>query len=174
MLSAKPFTVMALLLGSLALAELTPYTGPPPRFPANRSPFGFGSLTTGGSSSNSSSVFLVDNMPDLRTALSLPYPRTVYVQGNITGHQITFSKGNGSTYGDCQWFIDTGAVKQFNFTRYVMSLNESYMESVGVEAGRNGTIEGVSAGEFLTLLKKMNVSFSFFFSLVQFFLFWGA
>lgn len=37
-------------------------------------------------------------MPDLRVALSLPYPRISYVKGNITGHEITSDPANGSTY----------------------------------------------------------------------------
>lgn len=47
-----------------------------------------------------------------------------------------------------------------------MSLNESYMEDVRLEAERNGTVEGMNAGEFLTLLKKMNVSALRFIALV--------
>ena len=149
---------MAFLLGSLAVhAELTPYNGPAPILPANRSTFGFGSLTTGGAAANSSSIFLVDNMPDLRTALTLPYPRIVYVKGNITGNQITADTGNGSTYADCQWFTDNSGAKQFNLTRYVMSLNTSYMDSVKAVADKNGTIEGMSAVDYLALLKKQNV-----------------
>ncbi|PVH89200.1 polysaccharide lyase family 1 protein [Cadophora sp. DSE1049] len=148
---------MAFLLGSTAVhAELTPYTGPEPILPANRSTFSFGSLTTGGAAANSSSIFLVDNMPDLRTALTLPHPRIVYVKGNITGNELTSDAGNGSTYADCQWFTDNSGAKQFNLTRYVMSLNSSYMDSVKLEAEKNGTIEGMSAVDYLALLKKMN------------------
>ncbi|KAL5321531.1 hypothetical protein ACEPPN_009490 [Leptodophora sp. 'Broadleaf-Isolate-01'] len=151
-----PLAAVALLMGSAARAELTVYTGPAPNLPANRSTFSFGSLATGGSATNSSSIFLVDNMPDLRTALTLPYPRIVYVKGNITGHQITSDAANGSTYADCQWFTDNSGAKQFNLTRYVMSLNTSYMDGVKLAADSNGTIEGMNAVEYLALLKKMN------------------
>ncbi|KAH9206140.1 hypothetical protein DL95DRAFT_469915 [Leptodontidium sp. 2 PMI_412] len=87
---------MAFLLGAIsARAELTPYTGPTLNLPANRSTFSFGSLATGGAAANSSSSFLVDNMPDLRVALSLPYSRIGYVKGNITGHEMTSDPANG-------------------------------------------------------------------------------
>ena len=162
LLSVGSIAAMAFLLGSTAVqADLTPYTGPAPSLPENRSTFGFGSLTTGGAAANSSSIFLVDNMPDLRTALTLPYPRIVYVKGNITGNQITADAGNGSTYADCQWYTDNSGGKQFNLTRYVMSLNSSYMDSVKAVADKNGTIEGMSAVDYLTLLKKQNVGLFF-------------
>ncbi|KAH7351202.1 pectin lyase fold/virulence factor [Rhexocercosporidium sp. MPI-PUGE-AT-0058] len=143
-------------MARVAQAELTIYTGPAPNLPPNRSTFSFGSLATGGSAANASSIFLVDNMPDLRTALELPYPRVVYVKGNITGHQITSDVANGSTYADCQWFTEKSGAKQFNLTRYIMSLNTSYMDGVKLAADRNETFEGMNAVEFLTLLKKMN------------------
>lgn len=162
-----PLAAVALLMGSAARAELTVYTGPAPNLPANRSTFSFGSLATGGSATNSSSIFLVDNMPDLRTALTLPYPRIVYVKGNITGHQITSDAANGSTYADCQWFTDNSGAKQFNLTRYVMSLNTSYMDGVKLAADSNGTIEGMNAVEYLALLKKMNVGTLSYFVLVH-------
>ncbi|KAH6699815.1 hypothetical protein BKA61DRAFT_681813 [Leptodontidium sp. MPI-SDFR-AT-0119] len=102
LLAVSPPAAMAFLLGAIsARAELTPYTGPTPNFPANRSTLSFGSLATGGAAANSSSIFLVDNMPDLRVALSLPYPRISYVKGNITGHEKTSDPANGSTYADC-------------------------------------------------------------------------
>ncbi|KAK0102343.1 hypothetical protein ONS95_005966 [Cadophora gregata] len=154
---ASPFAALALLLACIgASAELTPYTGPAPILPAKRSTFSFGSLTTGGSAAKSSAIFLVDNMPDLRTALTLPYPRIVYVKGNITGNQITSNAGSGSTYANCQWYTDNSGAKQFNLTRYVMSLNTSYMDSVKAIADKNGKIEGMSAVDYLALLKKMN------------------
>ncbi|KAI9049851.1 hypothetical protein LZ554_006001 [Drepanopeziza brunnea f. sp. 'monogermtubi'] len=144
------FSTAALLVRSLVSAELTPFTGTPPALPENRSPFSYGSLATGGSA-DPSAVFLVDNMPDLRTALEMDSPRTVYVKGNITGHEIT-----SGTYADCQWFIENCPTKQFNFTRYVMSLNESYMDSVKLESENGGKVEGMDATEYLELLKKMN------------------
>ncbi|KAK2627535.1 hypothetical protein QTJ16_003501 [Diplocarpon rosae] len=149
------FSAAALLFDSITTAELISYKGPVPILPANRSPFSYGSLATGGASTNASSVFLVDNMPDLRAALTLPYPRTVYIKGNISGHEIT-SAANGSTYADCQWFIDNSGAKKFNFTRHLMSLNQTYMDGVAAESAKNGTIEGINAGEFLTLIKKSN------------------
>lgn len=161
LLSVRSLAAMAMLLSRIAQAELTPYTGPAPNLPANRSTFSFGSLATGGSAANSSSSFLVDNMPDLRAALTLPYPRIVYVKGNITGNQITTDAVNGSTYADCQWFTDNSGGKQFNLTRYLMSLNTSYMDGVKLAADANGTVEGMNAMEYLALLKKMNVSIPF-------------
>ncbi|EKD12796.1 uncharacterized protein L3040_006950 [Drepanopeziza brunnea f. sp. 'multigermtubi'] len=149
------FSTAALLVRSLASAELTPYTGTPPALPENRAPFSYGSLTTGGSAADPSAVFLVDNMPDLRTVLAMDSPRTVYIQGNITGNEITSAK-DGGTYADCQWYIDNSPSKQFNFTRYVMSLNESYMDSVKLESEKGGTVEGMDATEYLELLKRMN------------------
>ena len=38
-----------------------------------------------------------------------------------------------------------------------MSLNSSYMDSVKAVADNNGTIEGMSAVDYLALLKKQNV-----------------
>ncbi|KAK6582061.1 hypothetical protein PZA11_005758 [Diplocarpon coronariae] len=155
MFTFRLFSVAALLLESITTAALTPYTGPAPNLPAQRAPFSYGALATGGSSANASSVFLVDNMPDLRVALTLPFPRTVYIRGNISGLEIT-SAANGSTYADCQWFIDNGGAKRFNFTRYLMSLNQTYMDGVAAESAKNGTMEGMNAGEFMDLLKRMN------------------
>lgn len=164
MFSSRLFPAQLLLLVccnlQLARAELTPYSGPPPELPPNRVPFSYGSLATGGAGADASSIFLVDNMPDLRTALELDRPRTVYVQGNIAGNEIT-AGANGSTFADCQWYIDDSPVKQFNFTRYVMSLNESFMESVKAESQRGGTIEGMNATEFELLLKEIQVSVFF-------------
>ncbi|KAL3422291.1 Pectate lyase plyB 1 [Phlyctema vagabunda] len=154
LLLAKYF--VALCTSTCAVsAALVPYTGPAPDLPADRQPFGFGVQTTGGAAANTSSVFLVDNMIDLRAALTLPYPRIVYVKGNVAGNEIT-SGPNGTVYADCQWYIDNGPVKNFNFTQYIMSLNSSYTDSVAAAAAANGTIDGYNATEYLVLLKKMN------------------
>lgn len=119
----------------------------------DRQPFGFGSEATGGGTPTDSNTFVVDNMMDLRTAMELTTPRTIYVKGEITGNQI-----NETTFGDCQWYIDNSNVKSYNFTLYLMAMNETYMAAVKAASAADAEFEGQNATEYLTVLKKQNVS----------------
>ncbi|KAF3910424.1 hypothetical protein ABW20_dc0105428 [Dactylellina cionopaga] len=131
-------------------AALEPYTGPAPVLPL-RFPFGFGKDVTGGGKPNKTTTYLVDNMPDLRTALSMTGPRTVYVKGEIFGNEI-----NETFSGNCQWYIDTSNVKQYNFTLYIQSLNATYVAEVKAAAAANQIIDGRNATEVAALLPRMN------------------
>ncbi|KAI1855793.1 hypothetical protein JX265_012238 [Neoarthrinium moseri] len=114
----------------------------------DRQPFGFAKQATGGGNGN---VYVVDNMMDLRTALTKPEPRTVYVKGEIQGKQI-----NETTYGNCQLYIDSSNVPNYNFTLYIMAMNSTYTSSVKAAAAANQPFEGRNATEYLTLLNKQN------------------
>lgn len=118
----------------------------------DRQPFGFGSAATGGGIATANNTFIVDNMSDLRTALKLMTPRTIYVKGEIDGTQI-----NATTHADCQYYIDHSRVPGFNFTLYVMAMNETYMEAVKAADAAGEEFEGRNATEYLSLLKKQNV-----------------
>jgi pectate lyase len=118
----------------------------------DRSPFGFGAQVTGGGSTNN--TYVVDNMMDLRSALTKAEARTVYVKGEIKGNQI-----NETTSGNCQYYIDTSTVPDYNFTLYLMALNETYTDAVKAAIAANETFEGRNASEYLTLLNKQNVGF---------------
>lgn len=135
---------------------LTAFTGTYPKLPSARAPFGYGSNTTGGAE-NKSAVYVVENMMELREALTLDYKRTVYVKGEIDGLEI--SAGN---IANCQWFIDNSRVKQFNFTQYFMSLNATYMTTVADAVAAGKTVDGHNATEYQKLLKKMNVRFTLY------------
>ncbi|ORY59166.1 pectin lyase fold/virulence factor [Pseudomassariella vexata] len=117
----------------------------------DRQPFGFGSEVTGGGSPTQENTFIVDNMMDLRTALTLTTPRTVYVKGEIKGSQI-----NHTTYGDCQYYIDTSNVKQYNFTLYLMAINTTYTDAVKAAVAAGEMFEGQNATEYLALLNHQN------------------
>jgi hypothetical protein len=130
---------------------LTPYTGDPPSLP-DRSPFGFGSETTGGAADDGTNTYLVDNMVDLRTALTLDVPRVVYVKGELEGNEI-----NSSFSADCQWYIDNSPNTDFNFTQYIMAYNETYMDEVEAAADAGEDIDGYDAAELYDLLKHQNV-----------------
>ncbi|KAH8145100.1 uncharacterized protein LAJ45_10880 [Morchella importuna] len=143
-----------LLLSALpsALSTLTPYSGPPPAH-LTRTPLGFAQHSTGGGlppAANSS--YIVTTMPSLRAALQLPSPKTIYVNGTLHGNTI-FDNG---TSADCQWYIDHSASPAFNFTMYVLSLNETYVAAVNAAVAANGTWEGGSASEYRVRLGKMN------------------
>ncbi|KAK6501146.1 hypothetical protein TWF481_008994 [Arthrobotrys musiformis] len=140
------------LLAGLAhqAAAIEPYLGPPPILPL-RFPFGFGKDVTGGGRPDETNTYLVDNMLDLRTALSMSGPRTVYVKGEIFGNQI-----NETYSADCQWYIDNSNVKQYNFTLYVQSLNATYVAEVKAAAAANEIIDGRNATELAALLPRMN------------------
>ncbi|KAF3110205.1 hypothetical protein TWF594_010147 [Orbilia oligospora] len=129
---------------------LEPYTGLPPILPP-RFPFGFGKDITGGGRPNKTNTYLVENMLDLRTVLSMTGPRTVYVKGEIFGNQV-----NETYSADCQWYIENSNVKQFNFTLYVQSLNATYVAEVKVAAAANEIIDGRNATELAALLPRMN------------------
>ncbi|RVD85296.1 uncharacterized protein DFL_003622 [Arthrobotrys flagrans] len=140
------------LLACLAYqaTALEPYAGSPPILPL-RFPFGFGKDVTGGGRRDKTNTYLVDNMPDLRTVLSMTGPRTVYVKGEIFGNQI-----NETYFADCQWYIDNSNVKQYNFTLYVQSLNATYVAEVKAAAAANEIIDGRNATELAALLPRMN------------------
>lgn len=116
----------------------------------DRQPFGFAEQVTGG---GNGTVYIVEDMMGLRTALTAAEPRTVYVKGEIKGNQI-----NESTYGDCQMYIDTSSVPNYNFTLYIMALNSTYTDAVKAAVAANETFEGQNATEYLALLNKQNVS----------------
>lgn len=86
------FQALAPLVGALE-----PYHGTVPPIVSLRKPFGFASGSTGGSGVNST-TYLVTNATDLRTALKLPIPKTIYVKGTIYGNQL-----DNGTFADCQW-----------------------------------------------------------------------
>lgn len=118
----------------------------------DRQPFGFGSDVTGGGTPTSENTFVVDNMMDLRAALKLTTPRTIYVKGELDGNQI-----NETTTGDCQFYIDSSNVKGYNFTLYLMAMNETYMDAVETAATAGELFENQNATEYLALLKRQNV-----------------
>lgn len=141
-----------MLLGHLAqvmgAASPQPRQDSTPALP-DRQPFGFAGGVTGG---GDGTVYVVDNMMDLRTALTKAEPRTVYVKGEINGNQI-----NETTYGDCQLYIDTSSVPNYNFTLYVMALNSTYTDAVKAAVAADETFEGRNATEYLALLTRQNV-----------------
>ncbi|KAF3939611.1 hypothetical protein ABW19_dt0202426 [Dactylella cylindrospora] len=140
-----------LLVGLISYSNaLEPYTGPAPVLPL-RHPFGFGKAVTGGGKPTKNNTYLVDNMPDLRAALTMTTPRTVYVKGEIFGNEI-----NETVSANCQWYIDNSNVKQFNFTLYVQSLNSTYVAEVKAAAAAGEMIDGRNATEVATLLPRMN------------------
>jgi hypothetical protein len=83
----------------------------------DRQPFGFGTGVTGGGVVTSDNTYIVETMKDLRTALKLATPRTIYVKGEIKGNQI-----NETMSGNCQYYIDTSNVPKYNFTLYLMAM----------------------------------------------------
>lgn len=119
----------------------------------DRKPFGFGSQVTGGGAPTQNNTYVVDNMMDFRTALELTTPRTIYVKGELKGSQI-----NETTNGDCQLYIDSSRVPEFNFTLYVMALNSTYTDAVKAAETAGEEFEGRNATEYLNLLNRQNVS----------------
>ncbi|KAI8945965.1 polysaccharide lyase family 1 protein [Xylaria longipes] len=117
----------------------------------DREPFGFGAAATGGGVASKNNTYIVDNMVDLRRVLKTDEPRTVYVRGEIRGSQI-----NETFAGDCQYYIDSSSVPEFNFTLYVMALNATYTDAVKAAATADGTFEGRNATEYLALLNRQN------------------
>lgn len=144
----------ALAASGLADGALVPYTGRKPELP-KRKPFGFGIATTGGAA-NASAVYLVDNMVDLREALQLDYPRTVYVKGLIDGSVIMDNSTGKLVKTNCDSYIQQAA-PQFNFTQYMMSLNTSYMANLAALPPTD-VVEGRSVADFIALLKQQVVS----------------
>ncbi|KAI1349849.1 polysaccharide lyase family 1 protein [Xylaria sp. FL0043] len=134
--------------GSLPRAGLKALTKP--ALP-DRAPFGFGAAATGGGVAHENNTYVVDNMMDLRTVLKMEEPRTVYVQGEIQGNQI-----NETFSGDCQYYIDSSNVPEFNFTLYIMALNATYTDAVKAAVAANQTFEGRNATEYLALLNHQN------------------
>ncbi|CAE6447644.1 unnamed protein product [Rhizoctonia solani] len=149
---------MFLSLFSLGLigqvCGLTPYTGSPPNLPS-RKPFGFASKSTGGSL-NASATYLATNAAELREALALPYTKTIYVKGVINGNELS-----DGTRASCQKYIDiTGsagaAIRTYNFTEYIYSLNSTYLSLVSAAAAENKLFNGRNATEYRTYLGKLN------------------
>ncbi|KAB2580595.1 putative pectate lyase A [Lasiodiplodia theobromae] len=142
---------------SLALAAfsslsyaLQPYNGPAPELP-DRKPFGFGAAATGGGTPTPNNTYLVDNMPDLRTVLKMETPRTVYVKGEINGNEI-----NETTTGDCQFYIDDSNNPKFNFTLYIMGMNDTYTDQIKAAADAGQQFDGQNATELLDLITRQN------------------
>lgn len=129
-----------------------------PALPAlpDRQPFGFGAAVTGGGVANENNTYVVDNMMDLRTVLKMDTPRTVYVQGEIRGNQI-----NETFSGDCQYYIDSSTVPEYNFTLYIMALNATYTDAIKAAVAAGETFEGQNATEYLALLNHQNVCLPF-------------
>ncbi|KAG8165569.1 hypothetical protein KVR01_004121 [Diaporthe batatas] len=123
---------------------------PAPTLP-DRKPFGFASMVTGGGAPTPNNTYVVDNMVDLRTALKLETPRTIYVKGELKGSEI-----NETTTGDCQFYIDSSRVPNFNFTLYIMALNSTYTDAVKAAEAAGEEFEGKNATEYLNLLNKQN------------------
>ncbi|KAI1174091.1 polysaccharide lyase family 1 protein [Nemania sp. FL0916] len=117
----------------------------------DRSPFGFGAQATGGGAASENNTYVVDNMMDLRAVLKLDTPRTVYVRGEIRGSQI-----NETFRGDCQYYIDSSGVPEYNFTLYIMALNATYTDAVKRAVAADGMFEGRNASEYLALLNHQN------------------
>ncbi|KAI0432198.1 polysaccharide lyase family 1 protein [Xylaria sp. FL1042] len=146
------------LLTAFGHSSATPGSLPPaglralakPALP-DRAPFGFGAAATGGGEAHENNTYVVDNMMDLRTVLKMEEPRTVYVQGEIQGNQI-----NETFFGDCQYYIDSSNVPDYNFTLYVMALNATYTDAVKAAVAANHTFEGRNATEYLELLNHQN------------------
>lgn len=92
-------------------------------------------------------------MMDFRKALTLTTPRTIYVKGELKGSQI-----NETTNGDCQYYIDSSRVPDFNFTLYIMALNSTYTDAVKAAEAAGEEFEGRNATEYLNLLNRQNVS----------------
>ncbi|EUC64468.1 polysaccharide lyase family 1 protein [Rhizoctonia solani AG-3 Rhs1AP] len=133
---------------------LTVYTGSPPNLPS-RKPFGFASKSTGGSL-NASATYLATNAAELREALALPYTKTVYVKGVINGNELS-----DGTRASCQTYIDnTGsagaAIRTYNFTEYIYSLNSTYLSLVSTAAAENKLFNGRNATEYRAYLGKLN------------------
>ncbi|CAN8099678.1 unnamed protein product [Discula destructiva] len=117
----------------------------------DRQPFGFGAEVTGGGTPTDENTFIVDNMMDLRTALELTTPRTIYVKGEIMGTQV-----NETTTSNCQYYIDNSNVPGYNFTLYLMAMNETYMDAVEAAAAAAEEFDGQNATEYLNILKRQN------------------
>ncbi|KAF8752762.1 Pectate lyase [Rhizoctonia solani] len=153
MTTATFFSLLSLsLLGQVY--GLKPYTGAPPNLPS-RKPFGFASKSTGGSL-NASAVYLATNAAELREALALPYTKTVYVKGVINGNEF-----DDGTRASCQDYIDaTGsagaAIRTYNFTEYIYSLNSTYLAEVSAAAAANKPFNGRNATEYRSYLGKLN------------------
>ncbi|KAL7266467.1 hypothetical protein RUND412_010985 [Rhizina undulata] len=147
------FFLSAAAVLSLPFSTATPslYTGPFPTSLPSRIPCGFAAASTGGNSSNSSS-YIASTMPDLRSALLLPSPKIIYVNGTLYGNDLF---GNG-TLGDCQYYIDHSSVPGYNFTLYLLSLNETYVMAIEAAAEAGEEFEGRDAEEFRVLLGKQN------------------
>lgn len=150
------WTAAALLLpftGAVASRlHAVPRDASAPTLP-DRKPFGFASMVTGGGTPTPNNTYVVDNMVDFRTAMELETPRTIYVKGELKGSEI-----NETTTGDCQFYIDSSRVPQFNFTLYVMALNSTYTDAVKAAETAGEEFEGKNATEYLALLNRQNVS----------------
>ncbi|QRV95616.1 pectate lyase [Ceratobasidium sp. AG-Ba] len=146
------FALGTLVTGASAL---TKYTGTAPALPV-RTPLGFASKSTGGST-NSSATYIVKTAADLREALALPYAKTIYVSSVINGNELA-----DGTKATCQTYIDrTGssgaAIRTFNFTEYIYSLNSTYTSLVSAAAAANQPFGShANASEYRSYLARLN------------------
>ncbi|KAL1718220.1 polysaccharide lyase family 1 protein [Schizophyllum commune] len=134
-------------------AALQVYDGPTPDL--SSTPFGYAEASMGGST-NESAVYVASTLAELKEAVEFPYTKTVYVNGTIHGNELA----DGSL-ADCQTYIDTtgsdgSAVRQFNFTLYILSLNSTYTALVDAAAEAGEPFEGRNATEYKELLGHQN------------------
>ncbi|KAL1741713.1 polysaccharide lyase family 1 protein [Schizophyllum fasciatum] len=139
-------------LCSLALA-LRVYDGPVPELSSTS--FGYARGSTGGST-NASAIYVVSSLAELKEAAALPYAKTIYVKGTIHGNELP----DGSL-ADCQTYIDStgsdgSAVRQYNFTLYILGMNETYTSLVDAAAEAGEPFEGRNASEYKALLSHQN------------------
>ncbi|KAI5888645.1 polysaccharide lyase family 1 protein [Schizophyllum commune H4-8] len=148
------FTFLGLLASLCTyVIGLQVYDGPTPDL--SSTPFGYAQASTGGST-NESAVYVASTLAELKEAVELPYTKTVYVNGTIHGNELA----DGSL-ADCQTYIDTtgsdgSAVRQFNFTLYILSLNSTYTSLVDAAAEAGEPFEGRNATEYKELLGHQN------------------
>ncbi|KAJ7601088.1 polysaccharide lyase family 1 protein [Mycena floridula] len=145
--------LVALTLLISYVSALTVYDGPIPQLP--HAPFGYGAASTGGSL-NASATYIVTNASELREAIAVPWSKTIYVKGIINGNELA-----DGTLATCQDYIDmTGAdgaaIRSFNFTLYLLSLNTTYTSLVSAAAAQNETFEGMNATDYRALLAHQN------------------
>lgn len=152
LLNQVSYFLVALVAGTHAFTVRRAGNASAPSLP-DRQPFGFGSDVTGGGTPTDDNTFIVDNMMDLRTALNSTQARTIYVKGEITGTQI-----NETATANCQYYIDNSGVPNYNFTLYLMAMNETYMDAVKAAAAAGEEFDGQNSTEYLTLLNRQNVS----------------
>ncbi|KAK7439779.1 hypothetical protein VKT23_017353 [Stygiomarasmius scandens] len=148
------FVTLAAAGSTLAISPADPNFTPPE---LSHQPFGYGGGSTGGSLNTSSeSVFVVSNATELRDTLALPFAKTIYVNGTINGNELPDGR-----LATCQDYINmTGSpgadIRNFNFTQYLLSMNETYTALIDEAIAQNVTFEGRNATEYKALLSHMN------------------